>query len=70
MAASGDALGFFGLSGVLFLLALLVAVTLPYGEWDAMSLGTWSREIAGHWPTLHFFHVYFANYHRPLFYVT
>lgn len=64
------ALAFFGLSGLLFLVALLIAVALPYGEWDAMALGTWSREIATHWPTIHFSDIYFADYNRPLFFVT
>lgn len=60
---------FAGVSVVLLALALLVAVTLPYSDWDALSLGTWSRLIAEHWPTLHFSYAYFGDYQRPLFYV-
>jgi hypothetical protein len=63
------AVAFGGLAVVIFLLACVVAVALPYGDFDAMSLGTWSRQIAEHWPTVHFPGVYFANYNRPLFYV-
>lgn len=58
-----------GVAVVLLLLALLVAITLPYGNWDAMALGTWSRLIAEHWPTLHFPYRYAGDYQRPLFYV-
>jgi hypothetical protein len=55
----------------LFLLALsfLVAVELPYGEWDAMAFGTWSRAIAAHFPHFHFAFAGSSDYHRPLFYV-
>jgi hypothetical protein len=55
---------------VLFLAAaLLVALALPYGEWDAMSFGVWSRVIAEHWPHLRFAGIGEAEYQRPLFYV-
>ena len=50
-------------------LALLVALVLPYGAWDAMSLGSWSRAMADHWPHLRFDFVGALSYHRPLFYV-
>lgn len=59
---------FIGLAGILLVLALFVAIALPYGEWDAMSFGTWSRLIAGHWPHLRFSSVGAAEYQRPLFY--
>jgi hypothetical protein len=48
--------------------ALVVALALPYGEWDAMSFGTWSRLIAEHWPHIRFADVSAVDYHRPLFY--
>ncbi len=49
-------------------LAILIAVALPYGDFDAMSIGTWSRLIAEHWPTFHFAYAYLGDYQRPLFY--
>ena len=51
-----------------FALALIVAVQLPYGEWDAMSFGAWSRLIATHWPHIRFSSVGAEDYQRPLFY--
>jgi len=35
-------------AAVVFVLAAVVAISLPYGEWDAMAYGVWSREIAEH----------------------
>src|SRR5260221_13549619 len=60
---------FAALTAVVLVLALLVALVLPYGEWDAMSFGTWSRLIADHWPHIRFVSVGAESYHRPLFYV-
>jgi hypothetical protein len=54
---------------VLLGLAILVAVALPYGEWDAMAFGAWSRLIAEHWTTLHFALASALDYQRPLFFV-
>jgi 4-amino-4-deoxy-L-arabinose transferase-like glycosyltransferase len=51
------------------LFALVLAIALPYGEWDAMSFGVWSRLIAEHWPHLHFAEASATDYQRPLFYV-
>ncbi len=57
------------LLAVLFLAAaLVVALVLPYGEWDAMAFGSWSRQIAEHWPHIRFADAGAADYHRPLFY--
>jgi len=56
------------MAGVAFVLALVVAVQLPYGEWDAMSFGAWSRLIATHWPHIRFPSAGAQDYHRPLFY--
>jgi len=53
---------------VLLALGLLVAVVLPYGAWDAMTLGVWSRLIGEHWPTFHFHYAQASLYQRPLFY--
>jgi hypothetical protein len=60
---------FVALSVIFLVAALVVAVALPYGEWDAMSFGTWSRLIADHWPHIRFSGIGEADYHRPLFYV-
>jgi hypothetical protein len=56
------------LAAVFLIAALVVAVALPYGEWDAMAFGSWSRQIAEHWPHIRFTDVGAASYHRPLFY--
>jgi hypothetical protein len=61
--------GFMLLAAIVLLLALLVAIVLPYGEWDAMAFGTWSRLVAEHWPHVRFESVGAGSYHRPLFYV-
>lgn len=53
---------------VFVVLAVLIAIVLPYGSWDAMALGTWSRLIAAHWPNLHSAQIYAADYQRPVFY--
>ncbi|HEX6788983.1 MAG TPA: hypothetical protein VF091_07045 [Gaiellaceae bacterium] len=53
---------------VVFVLAALVAVLLPYGEWDAMAYGTWSRLIAEHWPQLRFADADPFEYQRPFFF--
>ncbi len=60
---------FAGITVLVLASAVLVAIVLPYGEWDAMSFGTWSRLIADHWPHLRFADIGEADYHRPLFYV-
>jgi hypothetical protein len=57
------------LSVLFFAVALLLAIALPYGDWDAMAFGTWSRLIADHWPHIRFAEVGSDEYHRPLFYV-
>lgn len=57
-------------AAVVVAIGLLVASTLPYGEYDAMAFGTWSRLIAEHFPDFHFAAAAGpADYHRPLFYV-
>lgn len=53
---------------VVFVLAAVVAVSLPYGEWDAMSYGSWSRLIAEHWPHLRFADTEPFEYQRPVFF--
>ena len=53
---------------VFVVLAIVVAIVLPYGSWDAMALGIWSRVIAEHWPNLHSTQIYAADYQRPVFY--
>jgi hypothetical protein len=50
-------------------LGLLVAIVLPYGEFDAMAYSVWSRLIGLHWPHLRFSGVAAVQYQRPLFYV-
>lgn len=45
---SATVAGVFVVAVVVFVLAAIVAVTLPYGEWDAMAYGAWSRMIAEH----------------------
>jgi hypothetical protein len=60
---------FVALATIVLALALLVALVLPYGAWDAMSFGSWSRAMANHWPHLRFDFVGPLSYHRPLFYV-
>jgi hypothetical protein len=54
----------------LVVLAFGVAISLflPYGEWDAMAYGSWSRLIADHWPHLRFAAASAVDYHRPFFY--
>ena len=58
---AGLAIAFYGAAG-------LLAVTMPYKQWDALSYGEWSRLIAltGN---LRFDDVGSVDYHRPLFYV-
>jgi hypothetical protein len=68
-AASVATLAFAAVATVVLALALLVALVLPYGQWDAMSLGSWSRAMAEHWPHLRFSFAGPLSYHRPLFYV-
>lgn len=53
---------------VFFAPALLVALALPYHEWDALSFGEWSRLIALR-HHLHFPQVIDVQLQRPLFYV-
>jgi hypothetical protein len=55
-------------AAVVFVLAAVVAISLPYGEWDAMAYGVWSREIAEHWPHLRFADVPPFDYQRPFFF--
>jgi hypothetical protein len=59
---------FAGVAAVLLALGLFVAVVLPYGAWDAMTLGIWSRLIGEHWPTFHFHYAQASLYQRPLFF--
>src|SRR4051812_48281737 len=59
---------FTALSVFFLALGLLVAIALPYGDYDALSLGTWSREIALHWPHFRFGDVIAGEYQRPVFY--
>ena len=54
---------------VLLALILFVTIVLPYGAWDAMTLGVWSRLMADHWPNFHFAYAQASLYQRPLFYV-
>lgn len=60
---------FAAVAAVLLGLVLFVAIVLPYGSWDAMALGTWSRLMAAHWPDFHFSYAQASFYQRPLFYV-
>ena len=52
----------------LFAAATLVAVTLPYGDWDSLFYSTWSRLI-GLNGNFHQHAVNAVDLHRPLFYV-
>lgn len=52
----------------LFAAATLIAVTLPYGDWDSLFYSTWSRLI-GLDGNFHQHAVYAVDLHRPLFYV-
>ncbi|HEX5449200.1 MAG TPA: hypothetical protein VFW85_04005, partial [Gaiellaceae bacterium] len=52
----------------LFAAATLVAVTLPYGDWDSLFYSTWSRLI-GLNGNFHQQAVNAVDLHRPLFYV-
>lgn len=61
LAAGFIALGVFGC-------AVLVAVELPFGEWDAMAYGRWAQLIAQHWPHIRFAVEGAQEYHRPFFY--
>ena len=47
---------------------MLISIVLPYGEWDAMGYGVWSRLIAEHWPHIRFTAASAVDYHRPFFY--
>jgi hypothetical protein len=60
---------FASVAAVLLALALFVAIVLPYGAFDALWLGTWSRLMAAHWPTFHFAAATAGDYQRPLFFV-
>ena len=53
---------------VVFVCGLVISIALPYGEWDAMAYGAWSRLIAEHWPHLRFATASALDYHRPFFY--
>ena len=53
---------------VVFAFGFLISLALPYGEWDAMAYGTWSRLIADHWPHIRFAAASAVDYHRPFFY--
>jgi hypothetical protein len=52
-----------------FACGVLISLVLPYGDWDAMAYGTWSRLIANDWPHLRFAAANAVDYHRPFFYV-
>ena len=52
----------------LFAAATLIAVTLPYGDWDSLFYSTWSRLI-GLNGNFHQHAVHAVDLHRPLFYV-
>ena len=54
---------------VVLVVALLLAIALPFGNFDALGHGVWSRLIATHWPTFHFAGFGAVSYERPLFYV-
>jgi len=56
-----------GLAVIFLLMTIPIAIALPYGEWDAMSFGTWSRLIAEHFPSFHFAEATAGDYQRPLF---
>jgi hypothetical protein len=58
----------FLVAAVVFGLAAVVAVSMPYGIWDAMAYGSWSRMIADHWPHLRFAEASALDYQRPFFY--
>ena len=55
-------------AAILLVAAVVIAVTLPYGEWDSLFFGTWSRLIGLH-DGFHFAQVGAQDLHRPLFYV-
>jgi hypothetical protein len=58
-----------GVAIIVLALGLLVAIVLPYGDFDAMAVGVWSRLIAEHWPAIHFPSTASAAYlQRPFFY--
>src|SRR5882724_10556869 len=59
---------FVGITALFLAFALVIALALPYGDWDAMSFGVWSRLIAEHWPHVRFAEASAADYQRPLFY--
>ena len=54
---------------MLLLLILLVTIVLPYGDYDAMGDGTWSRFMGIHLPTYHFPGIGAMEYQRPVFFV-
>ncbi|HTO25673.1 MAG TPA: hypothetical protein VMJ49_07205, partial [Gaiellaceae bacterium] len=54
---------------MLLLLILLIAIILPYGTYDAMGDGAWSRLMGLHLPTFHYAGVYAPDYQRPVFFV-
>jgi hypothetical protein len=58
-----------GVAIVVLLLGLFVAIVLPYGDYDALAVGMWSRLIAEDWPSIHFAGVPAGYLQRPLFYV-
>ena len=57
-----------GLAIVFYGAAGLLAVTMPYKEWDALSYGEWSLLIADT-GNLRFDGIGSVAYHRPLFYI-
>jgi hypothetical protein len=58
-----------GVAAVVLALGLFVTIVLPYGDYDALAVGMWSRLIAEHWPTIHFSSAPAGYLQRPLFYV-
>jgi hypothetical protein len=59
---------FVGITALFLAFTLVIALALPYGDWDAMSFGVWSRLIAEHWPHIRFAEAGAPDYQRPLFY--
>lgn len=57
-----------GVAAILLAANLLVAATVPYGGWDSLYYGQWSRLIGLH-GGFHFPAVVATSLHRPLFYV-
>lgn len=54
---------------LLLLLGLVVAIAVPFGAYDALSLGVWSRLIGEHLTTFHFDPIGAPDYQRPVYFV-